>query len=96
MELAPVDLLAWETVVYTATAPVSTALQIDVLAADGTLLLANVGEGEDLAGIDPALHPALKLRTRLSTEADHLTPNLEAWGVRWQTLERVYLPLVGR
>jgi hypothetical protein len=96
MELAPVDLLAWETVVYTATIPVSTLLQIDLLAADGTLLQASVASGEDLAGIDPAAHPALKLRATLSTEADHLTPNLEAWGVRWRTPEQVYLPLVAR
>jgi hypothetical protein len=59
------DLLAWETVVYTATEPVSTALQIDVLEADGTLLLADVGNGEDLAGIDPAEHPSLKRRARV-------------------------------
>jgi hypothetical protein len=96
MELAPLDLLGWETVVYTATVPVSTALQIDVLAADGTVLLADVGRDQDLSAIDPAEHPALKLRANLSTEADHLTPNLEAWGVRWQTPERVYLPLVAR
>ena len=96
VELAPLDLRAWETVVYTATEPVSTLLQIDVLAADGTVLLADVGSGENLAGIDPRQHPALKLRARLSTEAEHLTPNLEAWGVRWRTLERVYLPLVAR
>ncbi|MGD9145369.1 MAG: hypothetical protein PVI80_07405 [Anaerolineae bacterium] len=81
---------------YTATEPVSTVLQIDVLAADGTLLLADVGNGEDLAGIDPAEYPSLKRRARLSIKADHVTPNLEAWGIRWRPLERVYVPLVGR
>jgi len=66
-ELAPLDLRAWETVFFTATAPLSTAIQIDVLAADGTVLQPDEGSGESLAGIDPVTHPALKLRATLSS-----------------------------
>jgi hypothetical protein len=95
-ELAPLDLAAWETVFYTATAPLSTAVQIDVLAGDGTVLQPDVGNGESLAGIDPLAHPALKLRARLSSEVDYETPYVDAWGLRWQTTTRVYLPLVAR
>jgi hypothetical protein len=70
--------------------------QVDVLALDDTVLLADAGSGDSLAGIDPAAHPAIKLRATLGTSQDWLSPDFDAWGLSWSTVQRLYLPVVSR
>ncbi len=94
--VAPVDLLAWESVIISSTVPVSTTLAIDVLAADGTVLLQNAGNGDSLASIDPHEVPAIKLRATLVTMDPSLTPDVDMWGLRWHVLSRRYLPVILR
>jgi hypothetical protein len=96
--LSPVDLRAWQTVVYSATIPSGATLQVDIL--DGTgdcdapMLLAQVQPGESLEAIDPAQFRSLRLRATLRTTDPSLSPALDAWGLRWEVGGRLYMPLL--
>jgi len=92
--VSPADLLQWERVIISSTVPVSTALAIDILAADGTVLLQNAGDGDSLAGIDPHTHPAITLRATFTTMDTSLTPDVDMWGVRWSVVTKLYLPVM--
>ena len=68
-----------------------------MLSLDGTELLVDVASGVNLAGLDPAQYPALKLRATLSSMVRGETPVLDAWRLTWQTDgHRVYLPVAVR
>lgn len=95
--IPPTDLQSWKEVFYSSTVPISTALTIDVLATDGTVLLSNVTSGESLAGINPSAYPSLQLRATLATDDLSRTPELDMWGVRWFTNTRLYFfPMILR
>jgi hypothetical protein len=94
--IPPVDLWAWRDVFYTATIPISTSLTVDILSADGMVLISNASSGSNLASIDPSAYPAIKLRATLTTDNPAYTPELDAWGVRWVVGSRCYLPVVLR
>lgn len=94
--VAPDDLLAWEKVNFSATIPAGTSLGVDVLSADGTVLLENVTDGGSLADIDPHQYPAIKLRATLSTTDPSRTPELNRWRLQWSVQQRIYLPGIMR
>jgi hypothetical protein len=91
----------WGTLIFSGGAnPPTTTLSVDVLDADGaTVLQANASNGTSLAGIDPARHPAIRLRARLATTAAGRSPALDVWQVTWQPLNKerqfyIYAPMV--
>lgn len=90
--------VGWGRLRYAAELPAGTALTVDMLAEDGTLLLANVPDGASLADIDPVAHPILRLRATLNTAQAGVTPYLDSWAVQWTpatTLSlRFYLPMI--
>jgi hypothetical protein len=88
----------WGRLAFTRTIdPPTTTLAIDVLSLDGTEVLVDVASGVNLAGLDPAQYPALKLRATLSSMVRGETPVLDAWLLTWQTDgHRVYLPVAVR
>jgi hypothetical protein len=92
--ISPIDLGSWKQVFYTCTIPVSTALAIDVLAPNGTVLLPDVLSGDSLTSIDPIEYPSIKLRATLATDELSRTPELDAWGLRWVVKYRYYLPVM--
>lgn len=95
--IPPTDLQSWKEVFYSSTVPISTALTIDVLATDGTVLLSNVNSGDSLAGINPSAYPSLQLRATLATNDLSRTPELDMWGIRWFTNTRLYFfPMILR
>jgi hypothetical protein len=75
----------WGTVSYGTTIPGNTALTVDVLSQQGSLLLDNVTSGSSLASIDPTAYPALKLHAELSTGTGGSTPRLLEWSAGWTT-----------
>jgi hypothetical protein len=96
MLVSPADLLEWEEVIISSTVPVRTIVAIDILAADGTVLLQNAGNGDSLASIDPHEYPAMQLRATFATMDTSLTPDVDMWGVRWSVITKLYLPVVLR
>jgi hypothetical protein len=90
--ISPVDLKDWESVRVLSTVPANTAVVIDVLAPDGTVLLADSGDGDSLTGIDSGNYPGLQLRVSLSTADEAVSPDIDLWGLRWSVLNRLYLP----
>ncbi len=89
---------AWDTLVYTATAdPPTTTLTVDVLDVGGAEVLTDVASGTSLDALDPAQHPALRLRANLSSTTTGQSPSLSAWRLSWRVEEHtVYLPVVLR
>ncbi len=92
--VAPMDLRGWEEVMISVTVPASTALTIDILAPDGTVLIQNAGNGTKLTNIDPHLYTALQLRATITTTDPSLSPDLDLWGLRWTVVRRLYLPAI--
>ncbi len=87
---------SWGSLTFTRTVdPPTTTLTVDMLSLDGSEVLTNVTSGVSLAGIDPAQHPALKLRVNLSSTVAGETPALDEWQLTWRVEEyKVYLPVV--
>jgi hypothetical protein len=87
----------WGHVSYTGTVPAGTSLTVDVLSADGTLLLSDVTSGTGLASVDPTAYPSLKLRATFSTDDLANSASLDEWTITWQPRSwEVYLPIVLR
>lgn len=89
----------WGTLTYRgAAAPPTTTLRIDVLSANGSLIIDDLGSGASLAAIDPRRDPVIRLRARLASQQDGATPSLDSWEVTWQVRARElrYLPLIRR
>jgi hypothetical protein len=93
----------WGTLTFSGVAPApATSLVVDVLSADGTtVLLSNAVSGTSLANIDPAKHPVIRLRTRLSSTAAGQSPQLDVWQITWlpagaQQRRYIYLPMIVR
>ncbi|MCB8950358.1 MAG: hypothetical protein H6653_20305 [Ardenticatenaceae bacterium] len=85
----------WDTLDFNSIALAPTAtLTVDILAADGTLLLANVVPNTNLAAlINASQHPTLRLRANLASQDGTTSPALAGWSLSWRTY-RQYLPLV--
>ncbi|MBN1956370.1 MAG: PQQ-binding-like beta-propeller repeat protein [Anaerolineae bacterium] len=79
--------MGWGTVHFTVDAPAGSDVQIDLLAQDGTLVLADVSDGQALDGIDVAACPTLKLQGRLTTTVADVTPAILDWGISWVTVQ---------
>lgn len=79
--------------------PTGAQLFIDLLSADGSVLLEDVASGASLASVDARLHQAVRLRARLSAGAGGARPGLFSWGITWQgatSRTQVFLPLIAR
>jgi hypothetical protein len=90
---------AWGTLTYSATVPIGAQFAVDLLSADGSVLLQDVASGTNLTQIDAQTHPSVRLRTRLTPGPDGERPGLFNWGISWTSAasrEQVYLPLVQR
>jgi hypothetical protein len=71
----------WERVTWEAGTPSGTRIVVDVLDEEGNVVLRNVKNGDSLWSIDPAEHPAIRLRATLSTRDERVTPVLKNWRV---------------
>jgi hypothetical protein len=94
--ITSVDLREWQTLVISSTVTLSTTLAVDILAADGIVLLQDVQNGDSLASLDPQAYPALQLRANLTTQDSSLSPDLDLWGLRWSVISKLYLPVILR
>jgi hypothetical protein len=97
--LISADPARWGAVTYSAAVPPGARLAVDLLAADGSVLLADVASGASLAGIDARAHQGVRLRARLSAGPGGERPGLFSWGITWQSAERrqrLFLPLLTR
>jgi hypothetical protein len=100
--ITPTSIISgWGTLAFTGTALApATRLAVDVLDVDGTtVLLADAASGANLAGIDPAQHPVIRLRARLESTAAGQSPKLDVWQVTWlasgaQGRFYIYVPAV--
>jgi hypothetical protein len=81
--ITPLSLGEWTQIWYTATVPISTALQIDMWDVSNTPVLTDVASGADLSQLDVEIYPALKLVARLTTEDGSASPQLDAWALDW-------------
>lgn len=88
--VAPTGVKKWGRVDYTAEHPnARTSLSVDVLAADGSVLVSGVKPGESLAErIDPFVHPSIKLAALLHGDPTDCSkrPVLLSWGVAWEPM----------
>ena len=77
----------WGTLQWQASTPdPDDQVQIDVLAADSTVLVGGLQDpsGEqDLSSIDPAQHPRLRLRATLTDSTTRTAPNLSEWRINY-------------
>ncbi len=76
----------WGTVHFTTLTPPGTEVQVNILAQDGTPLLADVANGEELDGIPAHAYPGIKLQAVLSTTHPYTSPSLLDWEVTWFTV----------
>ncbi len=88
---APTPWQRWNTLTYTAdTTALGSALKVDVLSANGTLLASQVTSGTDLNSLAAvAEQPAIKLRATLSTTNPASTPRLLDWTINYRALADV-------
>jgi hypothetical protein len=83
----PAPIARWDTLTYDHLAgPPTTTLTVDVLDAEGNVLLASVDSGADLSSLDPDQHPTLKLSVTMSSTAPGQTPALSQWRLAWTPL----------
>jgi uncharacterized repeat protein (TIGR01451 family) len=76
----------WGFLTFSSTVPSGTSLTVDVLSADGTLLLGDVTSGSSLTSIDPTIYPSLKLQATFSTDDLAYSASLQEWTVTWQPM----------
>jgi hypothetical protein len=89
----------WGTATYSARVPLGAQLAVDILSADGGLLLADIPSGADISSIDVLAHPSVRLRARMAAAPSGARPGLFGWGVSWQGADersRIYLPALAR
>jgi hypothetical protein len=90
--IAPTSIKRWGTVSYRASRPsAGSAVTVDVLAPDGTVLAGGVAPGDSLAAVDPYKHPSLKLRATLASDPADCAkrPELEYWQVSWEPVPQI-------
>jgi hypothetical protein len=95
--ISPPQIGEWGRLYFRATVPLSTNLTIDVLDITDSSLMHNVPSGGNLAGIDVAMYPALKLRAALSSTVAGHAPSLDEWRITWAPdyPYQTYLPVTG-
>lgn len=81
--ISPAGVGSWGSLVYTSVTPPGTRLSVDVLAADGSILIGGAAPGTSLAGVSATAHGAIRLQARLETENGAVSPRLEGWAVTW-------------
>lgn len=87
---------------YKGSETAATRLTIDLLDAQGALVLAGVASGTDLSTrIAAQAHPSLRLRANFTSTVSGESPMLEAWQLSWQMPasgsadeNKLYLPLL--
>lgn len=86
--IAPSGLCGWQTLDFDAdTVPSGVSMTVDVLDANGALLVADVVTGTDLSQLDAiSAAPAIKLRANLTTTSPATTPILKRWSVSYTSL----------
>jgi hypothetical protein len=94
--IPPVDLREWESAMITSTTPANTKLVIDILDANGTVLIPNVLNQTDLHGIDPHDYSAIQFRANFTTSNESISPDIDLWSFRWSIWNRQYLPVLHR
>lgn len=82
-EYEPGYWFTWNRASFDAVIPSGTSLRVDVLDREGNLLREDISPDEDISAISPQDHPALRLRARLETTHEELTPRLRGWSLRW-------------
>jgi hypothetical protein len=93
--VAPPGAKSWSTLSFSVTEALNTDLIVDVLGANGQILIENVSDSTDLACLSLSAHPQIKLRATLTAAAPGTTPELHEWRLAWIPGEhRIYLPLV--
>jgi photosystem II stability/assembly factor-like uncharacterized protein len=98
--ITPTDGFArWDKLHYAGEVPSGASLTVDVLAEDKTILLHDVADGADLAGIDPVQYPSLQLCATLRHTQPEAVPYLDEWTISWQPTaprltQRLHLPLI--
>lgn len=95
----PTRISAWGTLYYSATTTTpTTTLTIDLLAKDGTLLLADVSSGMTLSThIDAEAVTSLRLRARFSSTVAGQSAGLESWQITWEAAvepQQIFLPSI--
>jgi hypothetical protein len=88
---APHNIKEWTQLTFTGQGHTpTTTITVDVLDANGALLLAAAPNQSNLgAAIDAATHPTIRLRVTMSSTVAGQTPLLENWQVRWQVQQPV-------
>ncbi|MFH0965573.1 MAG: exo-alpha-sialidase [Planctomycetota bacterium] len=71
----------WGSLRFSAETPEKTWAAVDIVDAQGGVLLADVKDGQDLTTLTAE---AVRLRGRLSTLEKHVTPVLKGWGISWK------------
>jgi len=81
----PANLLAWhEFYVQFDGSVVFNILDVNPI----TILISNAGDGEDLSGINPLLHPAIRLQAIFTRTNPSYTPTLDSWKVIYVGLDQ--------
>ena len=84
--ISPYNLLAWHQfgVQYTG------SIVFNILDSNGvTVLISNASNGEDLSGINPILHPGIRLQAIFTRTNPSYTPTLDSWKVVYIGLDQV-------
>lgn len=83
-----VNLTGWDKLYFNPTTPAGTFVKVDVLDANGSVLLSDVPNGVSLAGLNPSLYRSLQLRARLGGSG-LVTPSLNSWTITWNVSGKV-------
>ncbi|MGF3585127.1 MAG: hypothetical protein ACQXXD_05360, partial [Thermoplasmatota archaeon] len=82
--ISPENLLAW----YEFGVQYAGSIVFNILDSNGvTVLISNAGDGEDLSGIDPVLHPGIRLQAYFTRTNPSYTPTLDSWKVVYVGLD---------
>jgi len=90
--IAPTSVRRWGTVDYVVDRPSgASVMRVDVVSAEGDVLLADVAPGTSLDSLDPYRYPSLALRASLESDPGDCArrPVLRAWQVTWEPLHDV-------
>jgi hypothetical protein len=82
--ISPSNLLSW----YQFGVTHSGSIVFNIIDSNGvTLLLPNVGDGEDLSGINPVTHPGIRVQGVFSRTDPSYSPTLDSWKVIYVGLD---------
>jgi len=82
--ISPSNLLAW----YQFGVSHNGSITFNILDSNAiTILIPNAGDGEDLSGINPIVHPGIRLRASFSRTNPSYSPTLDSWKVIYVGLD---------